>query len=355
MPRLRTTLITVVLVIVALVGMASARLYYYAHDPVWRLVQHAFRQTYTTPASYLQTVERRFGPRSEREVYRIWQEGRTRRVVQTEPENRRGLTLVVKAPASWTYAPGMPVILKSFAPRLLPFEHEGVRRLTHGPPRAAVENTVVLAGTPARVIALGSRGGVRLRLWVHERSGFILRQERYNRRGELLDVTTNTQVTHNLPEIRRALATPRPPLRVTSDRSQWIGEFVVKDLGKRSQAGFAVPAQLPPGFHLETGDVFSLNKTEVVALRFARRRQVISLFQHPGTSDPDLGPNRPPAGRRGGILVHKRVIDGRTLVLIGPLSDKDAGRVFGSLKWHEVAPAKGGKQPGPGERGPRQQ
>jgi hypothetical protein len=223
-------------------------------------------------------------------------------------------------------------------PRLLPLERGGPRHIFTTPPRAVIEGTATVSGQRTTVVAIGARDGVRLRLWVQEPSHFIIRQERYDRRGEPLDTTTNTRVAHDVSEIRQSLATPRPKLPETFDRAKWMREFILHDLRRRATFRFALPASVPHGYRLQSGDVFELDGAKVVAIRLSRHRKVISLFQNQGTVD--LGPKgKPPLNGRGRrVTVQKREINGLDLVLVGPLSDIDTGAFWKSLQWYEPRP-----------------
>ncbi|MGE5509080.1 MAG: hypothetical protein ACM3RP_11435, partial [Chitinophagales bacterium] len=200
--------LVVVLLAGALAGGLAARFIFPAPEPAWQLLQQGLRQTYLAPAGYEQVVERRMGPRSEREVFQVWQEGLRRKVIQLEPATRAGFTTERSALTTWTYAPELRDTLKSFTPRP-PFAtvpHRGILRVRH----AIVEGSAVFEGQQVNVVALLSHRHVRQRFWIATGSSFVVKQERYDRQGHLLDTTVNLKVVRSRESIRKALDRPRP-------------------------------------------------------------------------------------------------------------------------------------------------
>lgn len=331
LPHLRRPLLAALLVAVALAGGLTAHTYLQARDPAWRLVQQGLRQTHLAPAGYLQIVERQMGPRVEREVFQVWQDGTRRKAIQLEPVTRAGFTTERRGLTTWTYAPQVNLVLKSFTPGPpeAPRPKRPIWRVWHTR-RASLEGRTAFEGRPVRVIALISQGRVRQRFWILTDPPFVVKQERYDPAGHVMDTTVNRSVTSSPASIRQALTQGKPKGPVTSDRAEWFRQYLVTVLAQEAPFRFLAPGRLPDGFRLKDGRVFDSGEDKVVALRFTAGNRPVSLFQRPAGS-PTLEPPLPLHGLPRGLTVYRRTKDGVSLLLISPLRPKEAETLFSAL------------------------
>ncbi|HHW14049.1 MAG TPA: hypothetical protein GXX28_03830 [Firmicutes bacterium] len=321
-----------------LVGMAAAAV----TSPEWRVVHTAFRVTYTSPASYTQVVERRFGDRSRRDEFRVWQDGGRRKVVQIAPSSRAGLTLWRDHLSEVAYAPGFQYVLKSGMPRPPHPPGPVPWRLFLRRPHLTLGDAVLPGGIRTRTVVIAAGRAVRLKLWVEPTTNFILRQERYSPEGELFDVTENRDVSFDPAGLAAALRVETPAgARVLTSAPRWRSEFALFVLRREAPFPFLVPKKLPRGYHLVYAEALRLSGRQVVALRFARGRSGFSLFEYPagGTAE-DVAPEKISrtfaADEAGDGRVFRTVRSGMEVVAVGRLSPSDAEALFSA--WERVLP-----------------
>lgn len=328
------------------------------NSPAWQTMRIAFHTTYGSPAAYTQVVERRFGGRVRREEFRVWQDDRRRKVVQTGPRLLAGLTMFWDRPQEIAFAPGFSFVLKSntagrprrFPPRppwFLP-----LRRL-----RLRLGEEKLPDGELVRTVTAYAGPDIQMKLWVDRRYGFILRQERYDRTGVPFDVTVNRDIVIRPPGLDRALQVQLPAdARVMVNPRQWRGEYSLFVLKKEAPFPFLLPQRLPRGYRLVHAEVLAAADRELVALRFARGRRGFTLFEYPG-SDPDLAvpfealARFPAPGEGDGSRIYRTVRSGIAAVAVGRLSPDEAEELFS--RWQRIEPsleketADGGRTPIP--------
>lgn len=327
--------VLILLGLAALVAVvAAAAVAVTVTSPGWRLVRTAFHTTYTLPASYTQVVEHRFEGRRQREEFRVWQADGRRKVVQTAPRSFAGLTTVRDGRDLLVFAPGFPYVLKSHSLRALQAA-TGLRwwRPAFGHPHAAVAVGTLLDGTPARLVTVSARERVQTRLWLAPQTGFVLRQERYDRRGRLFDVTENRNFVAAPPDLAEALAA-RPPagVKLLSDARRWRAEYVAFTLKKTAPFPFLAPRSLPGGYRLVYAEPLEAAGIRLVALHFARGRASFTLFEHPVREGPaeSSGVLLPePDGR---VRLFRTTRDGLALSAVGHLTAAEARRLFSGLR-----------------------
>ncbi|MGE5554184.1 MAG: hypothetical protein ACM3XZ_09745 [Betaproteobacteria bacterium] len=339
----RTVKAVALVVLVAATGL-TASLVVAMNSPGWRTMRAAFRTTYSSPAAYTQVVERRFGSQVRREEYRVWQDDHRRKVVQTAPASLDGTTLVWDNLSEVAFAPGFPYALHSTKPRKLPPVHPGppwfsLRRLPH----LKLGEEVLPGGVSARTVTAYAGQVAQVKLWIDHRTGFILRQERYNHRGEPFDVTLNRDIVLNPPGLEKALQVqiPAGAQRLTDPR-QWRAELTVFALKKEAPFAFMVPQRLPPGYHLVRAEVLSASRRQLVALRFARRGRGFTLFEYPSGDPTAMGSSGAigglvAPGDRHGARVFRTVRSGIAVMAVGRLSPSDAELLFSS--WRRIDPS----------------
>lgn len=311
-------------------------------SPEWRMVHTAFRVTYTSPASYTQMVERRLAGRSRRNEFRVWQDGGRRKVVQTAPSSRAGLTIWRDRLSEVAYAPGFPYVLKSGMPRPPHPPGPVPWRLFLRRPHLTLGDAFLSNGVRTRTVVIAAGRVAQLKLWVDPQTNFILRQERYNRQGELFDVTENRAVFLNPPGLAAALRVATPAgARVTADSRRWRSELALFVLGREAPFPFLVPKSPPRGYHLVHAEALRLSGRQVIALRFARGRSGFSLFEYPvGGTPEDVSSEKVSrtfaADEAGDGRVFRTVRSGMEVVAVGRLSPSDAETLFST--WERLLP-----------------
>ncbi len=341
-PRAVKAIVTAVLLAAAvLVGKVTATM----NSPEWRIVRSAFRATYTSPASYTQVVEHRFGGQTRREEYRVWQDGRRRKVVQTEPASLAGLTIFRDRLSEVALAPGFPYVLKSRLPRGPGPVDPGPWRPLRRRPRLEVGEGVLPGGVRARTVFGYSGRTVQMKLWVDPQTGFILRQERYNRHGDLFDVTLNRDIVTSPRGLGKALRVQIPSgVQVVTSPRQWHSELALFVLKKEAPFPFLMPRRVPRRYRLAHAEVLYSSGRQLVAIRFARGRNGFTLFEYREDGSAATVPSEAvtrfvaPDARDGG-RVFRTARSSLALVAVGSLSESEARRLFSSLQ--TIYPVKG--------------
>ncbi|MDI6871972.1 MAG: hypothetical protein QME79_11645 [Bacillota bacterium] len=336
--------------VAGLAAVAAATAFAVAvNSPGWRAAYEAFRTTHTTPASYTQVIERRLSDRWQREEFRVWQSGIQRKIVQTVPAALSGLTIARDGRRVVAFAPDFPYALESPFPRALWSGRLGRWPLSWRPPRMAIAQGALPDGAPARTVTISAGGRVQMKLWIDPLTGFVLRQERYSRTGELFDVTVNRDLVTHPPGLAAELAV-RVPQGATylSDPQRWRTELVAFVFRKEAPFPFLLPKWLPSGYRLAWVEPLEAAGTRLIAFRFARGQAGFTLFEYPAGNSVSTASAEAVAGaavsdRQGGVRAFKTVRSGLALTVVGRLSEAEAHRLFSSLQ--TIYPAGGKEKP----------
>jgi hypothetical protein len=325
------------------VGAMVASFALTANSPGGNELRRALRTTYTTPASYTQSVERGPEGHREREEFRVWQSGWKRKVVQTFPEALAGYTVVQEGPTHTAYASGFSKVLKATFPGGWPGgEGRGEWHPLHRRPRITEAAGRLPNGRAVRLVSVSAGGRLQVRLWLDPGSGFILRQERYAPDGLLLDVTENRDLVRAPADLASALR-PQPPHGAAemSDAGRWRLEYFTFALRRVAPYPFLAPSRPLDGWRLVGTWPFEAAGTKVVAFRFFRRGAGFTLFEYPAGAASALIPQGP-AGPRGParkVRFYSITRGGLVVVAVGSLSAGEARELFASL--HRISPLPG--------------
>ena len=169
------------------------------------------------------------------------------------------------------------------------------------------------------------------RLWLDRETGVALRVEDQFPGGRT-SVTSFVQINFHpiLGPAEFQLPIPRGFTVVPESMGKPISVQRARQIAHRLWGGIPQPTQLPPGFALTSAHQLSFHKLPVIALRYTRGREDLSLFVSASADKPFSVPKQPRV--QPAVNVSQRSI-GRVLVtLVGSLPAAELERIADSLR-----------------------
>lgn len=164
-------------------------------------------------------------------------------------------------------------------------------------------------------------------LWLDQLTGVALRVEEKGP-GDRTSVTTFERISFNpvLGDAEFQLPVPAGVTVVPEQLGRPISPQRAEAIARRLWGGLPTPTLLPPGYVLTSAHQLSFHQRPVIALRYTRGRDDLSLFVSTAAGEPFSAPMRPR------LNVVQRPVGGVLVTLVGSLPPPQLERIAASLQ-----------------------
>jgi outer membrane lipoprotein-sorting protein len=270
------------------------------------------------------------------------------RIEYLAPAGQRGELVIDDGQHLRHYIPSLKVVEEgpSRVQRSLQHQQSRIRDVRAGKVNATLTSETMLLGRPVTVITIApAQPGRPVRtLWLDRATGVTL-QITDQTPGGRTSVTSFVQI--DFVPILGPAEFQLPPLRGVTVVPESLGKPIsvqrARQTAHRLWGGMPEPAQLPPGFRLTSAHQLSYHGQPVIALRYTRGRDDLSLFVSASAGEPFSAP------MQRGINVVQHPIGGILVTLVGSLSPAELEAILASLRFPG---GPGGTPPPPASRRP---
>jgi outer membrane lipoprotein-sorting protein len=252
------------------------------------------------------------------------------RIEYLAPARLRGELVIDDGYRLRHYIPSLRVVEEgpSRVARSLQRQQSRIRAARAGKANSTLIGETMLLGRPVTIVSIApAQPGRPVRtLWLDRTTGVAL-QIADQTPGGRTSVTSFVQITFTpiLGPAEFQLPLLRGVTVVPASLGRPISVQRAEQIARRLWGGIPEPAQLPPGFALTSAHQLSYHKQPVIALRYTRGRDALSLFVSASAGEPFSAPVQP------GVNVVQHPI-GRILVtLVGSRPPAELEGILSSL------------------------
>jgi outer membrane lipoprotein-sorting protein len=253
------------------------------------------------------------------------------RIEYLAPARQREVLVIDDGRRLRHYIPSLKVIEEgpSRVRRTLQRQQARIRALRAGKGNIALAGETMLLGRPVVIVAITPANPARPQrtLWLDRATGVALQIEDQSHGGRT-SVTHFLRIAFNpiLGPAEFQLPIPRGVTVVPESMGRPISVQRAEQVARRLWGGIPQPSTLPPGYALTSAHQLRFRKKPVIALRYTRGRDDLSLFVSANAGEPFAAP------MPHGVNVVQRPIGKILVTLVGSLPPAELERIAGSLR-----------------------
>jgi outer membrane lipoprotein-sorting protein len=257
------------------------------------------------------------------------------RIEYLAPQHLKGEVVVDDGVRLRRYIPSLRVVEEgpSRLQRSLERHRTRIRDLREGKRTATLVGESSLLGRPVTIVQLAPSKPDRptRTLWLDQTTGVALRVEEKSPGGRN-SVTSFERISFQpvLGPTEFHLEIPAGFTIVPAHMGRPISLRHAQDLARHLWGGLPMPLQLPPGFALTSAHQLNFHKHPVIALRYTRGRDDLSLFVSDSGGEPFSAPVQPH------VNVYQHPIGRVLITLVGSPSTTQLSQIAASIRLPDV-------------------